>query len=155
MNLHNKLNFSWRKKLPVIQQTQAAECGLTCVAMIANYYGHKIDMITLRRRFSTSLKGATLGDVMLVSHQLGLAGRALRLEIDELHKLRTPCILHWDMNHFVVLKAVTKKKIIIHDPARGRRELALDEVSSSFTGVALELLPSAKFEKNRRKNRCR
>lgn len=151
MNLHNKLNFSWRKKLPVIQQTQAAECGLTCVAMIANYYGHKIDMITLRRRFSTSLKGATLGDVMLVSHQLGLAGRALRLEIDELHKLRTPCILHWDMNHFVVLKAVTKKKIIIHDPARGRRELALDEVSSSFTGVALELLPSAKFEKKQEK----
>lgn len=151
MNLHNKLNFSWRKKLPVIQQTQAAECGLTCVGMIANYYGHKIDMITLRRRFPTSLKGATLGDVMLVSHQLGLASRALRLEIDELHKLRMPCILHWDMNHFVVLKAVTKKKIIIHDPARGRREVPIQEVSKSFTGVALELLPAASFEKKEEK----
>lgn len=151
MNLLEKLNFSWRSKLPVIQQTQAAECGLTCVGMIANYYGHKIDMITLRRRFSTSLKGATLGEVMLVSQQLGMSTRALRLEIEELHKLRMPCILHWDMNHFVVLKSVSKKKIVVHDPARGRREVPLDEVSTSFTGVALELLPAATFEKKEEK----
>ncbi len=151
MNLLEKLNFSWRNKLPVIQQTQAAECGLTCVGMIANYYGHRIDMITLRRRFSTSLKGATLGEVMLVSQQLGMSTRALRLEIEELHKLRLPCILHWDMNHFVVLKSVSKKKIVIHDPARGRREVALEEVSTSFTGVALELLPAATFEKKEEK----
>lgn len=151
MNLLEKLNFSWRNKLPVIQQTQAAECGLTCVGMIANYYGHKIDMITLRRRFSTSLKGATLGEVMLVSQQLGMSTRALRLEIEELHKLRMPCVLHWDMNHFVVLKSVSKKKIVIHDPARGRREVPLDEVSTSFTGVALELLPAATFEKKEEK----
>ncbi len=151
MNLLEKLNFSWRNKLPVIQQTQAAECGLTCVGMIANYYGHRIDMITLRRRFSTSLKGATLGEVMLVSQQLGMSTRALRLEIEELHKLRMPCILHWDMNHFVVLKSVSKKKIVIHDPARGRREVPLDEVSTSFTGVALELMPAASFEKKEEK----
>lgn len=151
MNLLEKLNFSWRNKLPVIQQTQAAECGLTCVGMIANYYGHRIDMITLRRRFSTSLKGATLGEVMLVSQQLGMSTRALRLEIEELHKLRLPCILHWDMNHFVVLKSVSKKKIVIHDPARGRREVPLDEVSTSFTGVALELMPAAAFEKKEEK----
>ncbi len=151
MNLLEKLNFSWRNKLPVIQQTQAAECGLTCVGMIANYYGHRIDMITLRRRFSTSLKGATLGEVMLVSQQLGMSTRALRLEIEELHKLRLPCILHWDMNHFVVLKSVSKKKIVIHDPARGRREVPLDEVSTSFTGVALELMPAATFEKKEEK----
>lgn len=151
MNLLEKLNFSWRNKLPVLQQTQAAECGLTCVGMIANYYGHKIDMITLRRRFSTSIKGATLADVMMVSQQLGMSTRALRLDIDELHKLRMPCILHWDMNHFVVLKAVTKKKIILHDPARGLREVPFDEVSTSFTGVALELMPATNFEKKEEK----
>ncbi|HAT8013594.1 peptidase domain-containing ABC transporter [Citrobacter rodentium] len=151
MNLLEKLDFSWRKRLPVIQQTQAAECGLTCTGMIANYYGYKIDMITLRRRFSTSLKGATLADIMQVSQQLGMSTRALRLEIDELHKLSMPCILHWDMNHFVVLKEVTKKKIIIHDPSRGRREVALSEVSKSFTGIALELIPNADFVKKEEK----
>lgn len=151
MNLLEKLNFSWGKRLPVIQQTQASECGLTCVGMIANYYGHKIDMITLRRRFSTSLKGATLSDIMQVSQQLGMSARALRLEIDELHKLKLPCVLHWDMNHFVVLKEVGKKKIVIHDPSRGRREVMLDEVSKSFTGIALELLPGASFVKKEEK----
>ncbi|MGU3521607.1 peptidase domain-containing ABC transporter [Enterobacteriaceae bacterium C23F] len=151
MNLLEKLNFSWGKRLPVIQQTQASECGLTCIGMIANYYGHKIDMITLRRRFSTSLKGATLSDIMQVSQQLGMSARALRLEIDELHKLKLPCVLHWDMNHFVVLKEVGKKKIVIHDPSRGRREVMLDEVSKSFTGIALELLPNANFVKKEEK----
>ncbi|SNY61430.1 peptidase domain-containing ABC transporter [Enterobacter sp. CC120223-11] len=151
MNLLEKLNFSWGKRLPVIQQTQASECGLTCVGMIANYYGHKIDMITLRRRFSTSLKGATLSDIMQVSQHLGMSARALRLEMDELQKLKLPCVLHWDMNHFVVLKEVGKKKIVIHDPSRGRREVMLDEVSNSFTGIALELLPNASFVKKEEK----
>ncbi|YCH30536.1 peptidase domain-containing ABC transporter [Erwinia sp. D4-22] len=145
MKFLDALNFSWRRKLPVMQQTQATECGMTCVGMIANYFGHGIDMVTLRKRFPTSLKGATLADVMLIARQLGMAGRALRLELDELEKLRCPCILHWEMNHFVVLKSVSKEKITIHDPARGKRDIPLDEVSRCFTGIALELLPGATF----------
>lgn len=145
MKFLEALNFGWCRQLPVMQQTQATECGLTCVGMIANYFGHAIDMVTLRKRFPTSLKGATLADVMLIAHQLGMAGRALRLELDELGKLRRPCILHWEMNHFVVLKSVAKGKITIHDPARGKRDVPMDEVSRSFTGVALELLPAATF----------
>lgn len=141
------LNFGWQRKLPVMQQTQATECGLTCVGMVANYFGHGIDMVTLRKRFPTSLKGATLADVMLIAHQLGMAGRALRLELDELGKLRRPCILHWEMNHFVVLKSVAKDKITIHDPARGRRDVPMEEVSRCFTGIALELLPGATFSR--------
>ena len=145
MKFLEALNFGWRRKLPVMQQTQATECGLTCVGMIANYFGHSIDMVTLRKRFPTSLKGATLADVMLIAHQLGMAGRALRLELDELGKLRRPCILHWEMNHFVVLKSVSKDKITIHDPARGKRDVPMEEVSRCFTGVALELLPGSTF----------
>lgn len=145
MKFLTALHFGWRRKLPVMQQTQATECGLTCVGMIANYFGHGIDMVTLRKRFPTSLKGATLADVMLIAHQLGMAGRALRLELDELDKLRRPCILHWEMNHFVVLKSVAKDKITIHDPARGRRDVPVEEVSRCFTGIALELLPGATF----------
>lgn len=147
MKFLEALSFGWRRKLPVMQQTQATECGLTCVGMIANYYGHGIDMVTLRKRFPTSLKGATLADVMLIAHQLGMAGRALRLELDELVKLRRPCILHWEMNHFVVLKSVSKEKITIHDPARGKRDIPMEDVSRCFTGIALELLPGAAFSR--------
>lgn len=147
MDLFHKLNLSFRQKLPVLRQTQAAECGLTCIGMIAGFYGHHIDMVSLRQRFPTSLKGSTLSNVMSFAQNLGLGSRAVRLELDELNKLNLPCILHWDMNHFVVLKGIRKDKLIIHDPARGVRTVPMDEVSASFTGVALELYPAATFEK--------
>ncbi|UCF23404.1 MAG: peptidase domain-containing ABC transporter [Ralstonia sp.] len=147
MSFLSGLHFGWRRRLPMMLQTQAAECGLACVGMIGNYYGHDFDLASLRRRFIMSLKGATLADVMLVAHRLGMASRALRLELDELDQLRRPCILHWDMNHFVVLKRVTKTKITIHDPAQGIRDVPMDEVSKHFTGVALELMPSTQFKR--------
>ncbi|KVC93684.1 ABC transporter [Burkholderia ubonensis] len=149
MSILNALRFGWGRRLPVILQTQAAECGLACVGMVAGYFGHDIDMMHLRQRFNTSLKGATLGDVMRIAQRLGLASRALRLELDELGQLRRPCILHWEMSHFVVLKRVERDHVVIHDPARGACKVPMDEVSRCFTGVALELLPTAGFERKR------
>jgi len=151
--LKEKLNFKWFNRLPLIRQSQAAECGLACLGMIANYYGHEIDMITLRRQFATSLKGATLADVIAMAQQLNMSSRALRIDLEELSKLRTPCILHWDLNHFVVLKRVRGNKITLHDPARGIRVLTLKEASAAFTGVALELIPSSTFEAKEEKAR--
>ncbi len=147
MLLTEKLNFHWFNGLPVIRQSHATECGLACLGMIANYHGHEIDMITLRRRFATSLKGATLADVITMAQQLiNMSSRALRVELEELSKLRTPCILHWELNHFVVLKRLRDNKIVLPDPARGIRELTFKKASTAFTGVALELLPTATFE---------
>lgn len=153
MLLLEKLNFSWFNRLPLIRQSQATECGLACLSMIAHYHGHEIDMIGLRGQFTTSLKGATLADVISVAQQLNLQSRALRIELDELSKLRLPCILHWEMSHFVVLKRVHGNKLILHDPARGIREVPLKEAASAFTGVALELLPSASFAPRQEKAR--
>lgn len=153
MQLLEKLNFKWFNRLPLIRQSQAAECGLACLGMIANYHGHEIDMITLRRQFSTSLKGATLSDVIGIAQQLNMSSRALRVDLEELSKLRTPCILHWELNHFVVLKKVRGNKITLHDPARGIREVTFKEASETFTGVALELVPSSTFEVKEEKTR--
>ena len=127
-------------------QTQATECGLACVGMIGNYHGHDLDLASLRRRCALSLKGTSLTGVMQIADRLGMTARPLRLELDELNQLRRPCILHWDLNHFVVFKHAGKNKITIHDPAQGIRDVPMDEVSKRFTGVALELLPSAAFQ---------
>jgi len=151
--LLEKLNFKWFNRLPLIRQSQATECGLACLGMIANYYGHEIDMITLRRQFATSLKGATLADVIAMAQQLNMSSRALRIDLEELSKLRTPCILHWELNHFVVLKKVQGNKVTLHDPARGLRVMTLKEVSTAFTGVALELIPTSTFEVKEEKAR--
>ncbi len=132
-------------RVPVILQTEAAECGLACLAMVASAHGHRTDLPSLRRRFSLSAKGATLGDLVRMADSLQLNSRALRAELDELAQLQTPCILHWDLNHFVVLVSLKRGVALIHDPARGLRRLTLDEVSRHFTGVALELQPSPGF----------
>ena len=139
------LQFGWHRRLPVMLQTEAAECGVACLAMVANFHGHDVDLAGLRRRFSTSLKGATLARLMAMAGQLGLTCRPLKLELEELAQLKTPCVLHWDLNHFVVLKRVGKRSVVIHDPACGIRKLSLREVSAHFTGVALELSPAADF----------
>ena len=131
----------------MILQSEAAECGLACVAMIANHYGHQLDLTTLRSRYSVSLKGANLQQLMILANQLALASRALKLEVDELAKLQKPCILHWEMNHFVVLTKVHRNSITILDPAIGERRVSLAEVDKAFTGVALELTPTSEFKK--------
>jgi ATP-binding cassette subfamily B protein RaxB len=138
------LNFGSRK-LPSILQTEAAECGLACLAMIASYHGHRIDLNTLRRRHPVSLKGVTLRGLIQVATQLNLACRPLRFELEGLKQLRLPAIVHWDMNHFVVLKAITGRSLVIHDPACGVRSLPLAEASKHLTGVALEISPAEGF----------
>lgn len=140
------LKFSSFNRLPVILQTEVAECGLACLAMIATYHGHEIDLTTLRLRYPISLRGTTLHQIIQTAEKMNYACRPLRLELEEMDQLQTPCILHWDMNHFVVLKKVTKSGIVIHDPAQGERIYQFSEVSKHFTGVALELMPTSEFK---------
>lgn len=151
MTFLDNLNLGFSKKLPSILQTEAAECGLASLAMVAAFHGYQTDLSTLRAKHSISLKGATLTDVMRIATTLGLQTRPLRLEIDEMQELQTPSILHWNLNHFVVLKKATRTGIDIHDPARGRRTLKYAEVSEQFTGVALELAPGIEFKKKEEK----
>src|SRR5262245_35121568 len=113
----NPLSFDGRGRLPAIVQAEAAECGLACLAMVASYHGCRTDLNTLRRRYPASLKGVTLRGLVQVATHLHLACRPLRFELGHLRQLRLPAILHWDMNHFVVLKAVTRKGVVVHDPA--------------------------------------
>ncbi|MBK9082486.1 MAG: peptidase domain-containing ABC transporter [Rhizobiales bacterium] len=132
---------------PMVLQTEAAECGLACIAMLAGRHGRALDLPGLRRRFNASLKGATLHDLSRLGGELGLATRGLRLELGDLPRLRLPCILHWNHNHFVVLTEVRARDVVILDPSFGRRTVPLDEVSRRFTGVALEAWPTERFEK--------
>jgi len=139
--------LAWRsaRRLPLCLQTEAAECGLASLVMIAGWHGYRVDLATLRQRHPLSIKGVTLAHLIQVSGRLGLAGRPLRLELAELPQLATPCVLHWDLNHFVVLREASARAIVIHDPAAGVRRLSMEEASRHFTGIALELSPTGEF----------
>ena len=155
MELLGELQFGGRRRLPLFLQTEAAECGLASVGMVAHFHGHRIDLATLRRRFTVSLKGATLAYLMQIAGRLHLAPRPLRLELEEIAHLRAPCILHWDQNHFVVLKSVDARGVVIHDPAFGIRRLTTAELSKHFTGIALELTPTSDFTPSDERRRVR
>ena len=139
------LRFRSRGYLPLVRQSEAAECGLACLAMVATFHGHRVDINTLRRRYPVSLNGVTLRSLIQVAIHMGLVSRPLRFELGHLRQLRLPAILHWDMSHFVVLKSVDRKGITIHDPATGIKFLTEGEASKHLTGVALELTPAEGF----------
>lgn len=149
------LNLSGWRRLPIFRQSTVAECGLACVAMIAAYFGSGSDLDALRRRHGVSAKGATLDSIARLGASLGFSARAVRCDLAELQCLQMPCILHWEFNHFVVLKKATRKGLIVHDPACGQVRTSLDEAGRRFTGVALELTPSTAFQRRRPVKRLR
>jgi ATP-binding cassette subfamily B protein RaxB len=138
---------SWnqRRALPLVLQTETAECGLACLAMIGCFHGHEVDLVSLRHRFSTSMQGVHLARLIEIADALGFESRPLRVELEDLPQAQLPCILHWDLNHFVVLKRVSRRGLDIHDPAHGRRFVPIKEAGKHFTGILLELTPGHDF----------
>ena len=143
------------RRTPLILQTETAECGLACLAMIAGRYGHRVDLPALRQSYNLSLRGTTLQDLVRIASGMRLATRALRAELKHLRGLRLPCVLHWDHNHFVVLIRVRGRRIVIHDPAVGRRNVPMQEVNKRFTGIVLEGWPTESFERKTERARVR
>ena len=155
MDYLNRLSFGFSRKLPVVLQTEIAECGLACLVSILRYHGFDTDLRTLRQKYTLSLKGANMADIVRFGNDLNLTSRALRLELEELPNLRLPCVLHWDLNHFVVLESVGADHITVMDPATGRRKVKMTEVSRKFTGVALEMWPNTQFEEKKEKQQIK
>ncbi|MEZ8657113.1 peptidase domain-containing ABC transporter [Vibrio splendidus] len=136
-----RLQIGFTRKIPLFYQSEAAECGLACIGMVAEYWGHKLNLTHLRSEMKVSLNGSTLSDLMKMAGKLDLNSRPLRVDLDDIKHATTPCILHWDLNHFVVLVKVSTKYFYIHDPSVGRRRLTVTEFSKHFTGVILEVKP--------------
>ncbi|MDZ7827255.1 MAG: ABC transporter transmembrane domain-containing protein [Gammaproteobacteria bacterium] len=134
-------------RTPLVMQAEQHECALACLAMVAGYHGRGPDLPALRVMGGDGGRGAGLRDLMQLAEGMGMHARPLRLEPGELRRLRTPAILHWDLDHFVVLDGAGWRGVTVLDPARGRRRLSLAEAGEHLTGVALELIPGPDFER--------
>lgn len=146
MQLSDYIDFK-SSKLPVFVQSEVAECGITCLAMIAYYHGYKINMLAMRQKYPVGIQGTTVKQILKVADDIGLSGRVLKLELGQLAKVKGPAILHWNFNHFVTLNSVNRHGIVIHDPAKGKIKLDWNQVSEAFTGIVIELTPSSNFER--------
>lgn len=136
--------------MEVVLQSESSECGLACLTMVAGEFGCHMSLFEMRQRFSTSLKGINLNTLIGMADRIGLQGRPVRVDLDAIEDLELPCILHWDLNHFVVLERLRGGRATILDPAKGRRTLSLKQVSEHFTGVALELSARSDFRKKKK-----
>lgn len=146
-NVSQLLSFSSKPRLNIIMQAEASECGLACVTMLANFHGNQISLDKLRQVSPISNQGSNLTQLMQLGDLLGFSCRALKVQLSELKELQRPCILHWNFQHFVVLKKMTKGYCEIADPALGLRKLTIHQVNEAFTGIAVEMQPNTKFQK--------
>jgi len=142
-----QLEFGWSRKIEPIYQAQASECGLACVAMLLNYYGHATTIAQLRLSGISSSRGTTLRGLIELASLCGMQSRPLSVELDDLSDLRLPAIVHVRGDHFAVIEKVGRGKVVVVDPAVGRRKISLGEFSKIFTGAALECFPNSKFAK--------
>ena len=150
-----QLGFWSRSRVRLVRQTEVSECGLACLAMVANFHGLDIDLGSLRRRFQPSMRGASMKSLIAIADQMGFACRAVRLPLDEVGNLNLPAVLHWDLNHYVVLERVKRDRALIQDPEGTSKWYDLKDLSKFFTGVALELRPADNFEPADKRERLR
>lgn len=141
------LSYSGKHRVQLVMQSEVAECGLACIAMISSFHGYKINLPALRKQVALDASGMNLSQLMEVASSLNLSCRALKCPVNEINQLKLPCVLHWDMEHFVVLTGVNKKAIYVNDPAFGERKLSIHEFCKSYTGIALEITPTSSFQK--------
>lgn len=134
------------RRLPILYQSENAECALACVAMIAWYHGYRTDVATLRQLSRLSNRGATLADLLSVAAVARLEARVVEVAPESLSRLQTPAILHWDMSHFVVVRRVGRRRITIHDPGRGIVSVPMAEIGQHLSGIAVEFSTAPNFE---------
>lgn len=142
-----------KRRLPMIFQSESSECGLACIAMVAAYYGRDITVSALRSRFAVSLRGLSLRGVLSTASSLGLTSRVCRCEPGDLRRITLPALLHWDLQHIVVLRRVSRDRFFILDPGHGPCSFTRAELSKRFTGFVVEMVPDEGFTKARQKSR--
>lgn len=139
-------------KTPTVFQMEATECGAASLSMIFSYYGKFVPLEQMRIETGVSRDGCNAGNIMRAAKRFGLECRGFRREPDALKEIETPCIIHWNFNHFVVFEGFKGDYAYLNDPAVGRRKLTFEELDEGFTGIVLTFKVTDSFTKEKKKN---
>ncbi|MCX7596277.1 MAG: cysteine peptidase family C39 domain-containing protein, partial [Fischerella sp.] len=137
---------------PFYAQQSASDCGAACLVMIGNYWGKRFSVNRLRDMTNVSRSGASLRAIATAAESLGFATRPVRASFDKLAEQPLPAIAHWEGKHFIVVYEITKKHVIVGDPAIGQRTLTPKEFQKGWTGYALLLQPTALLKDAKEEN---
>jgi ATP-binding cassette subfamily B protein len=140
-------------RIPYIPQLEAADCGAACLAMVAGYHGRIVELEEARAAVGSARGGVSAFDLVEAGRRLGLIGRGVSLEVDEVNLLPRGAILHWGFDHFVVLDRIERRGVRVVDPSAGVRLHPWRRFKEEFTGVALTFEPGDQFVKGGAKPR--
>ena len=133
------------KKVPMVMQMEAVECGAASLAMILAYYGKWLPLEQVREACSVSRDGSSMKNILLAAKTYGLEPSAYKVSAEDLSGME-PAIIHWNFEHFVVFKGMRKGKAYLNDPGIGPVEIPMDEFRRSFTGVAMTFELTDRFQ---------
>ena len=133
--------------IPFVQQMQWTDCGAASLAMVMAFHGKVAPLAEVRDAMGIGRDGVSAKAILETADRYGLQGRAIKVDVAQLPMLPRGCILHWEFNHFVVFDRLVKGGVRIVDPAVGPRDVKLADFGKQFTGVALDLAPTARFTK--------
>ncbi|MER2151339.1 MAG: cysteine peptidase family C39 domain-containing protein, partial [Candidatus Limivicinus sp.] len=133
-------------KVPLIMQMEYVECGAASLAMILAYHGKYVPLEQVRRDCGVSRDGSKASNLMTAAENYGLVAEGYRWSVESvMTKAHIPCIIHWNMAHFVVLRGFGKNKAYLNDPGLGEITVSMEEFNRSFTGIVLEFRPGDNF----------
>jgi NHLM bacteriocin system ABC transporter peptidase/ATP-binding protein len=124
-------------KTPTIQQMERTECGAVCLGIILGYFGRWETLEILRIACGVSRDGSRAGNVVRAARRYGLVADGYKIDIDAIREVKTPFVVFWSFDHFIVVEGVGRSKVWINDPAVGRRSIAWSEFDRNYTGIAL------------------
>ena len=136
-------------KVPVVLQLEALECGAASLAMVMAYYGKWVPLEQVRIDCGVSRDGSKAKNIYKAAEHYGFKVKAFSMSPESLkEKGQFPCIIHWNMNHFVVLNGFQGKCVFLNDPAKGTVKISWEEFDKAFTGVVL--IPTRRAKAQRR-----
>jgi ABC-type bacteriocin/lantibiotic exporter with double-glycine peptidase domain len=137
------------KKVPFIEQMEHSECGLASLAMVFAFHGKYVSLAELRERFGVPKGGTSLYQLMIIGTEYGLDVKGFKATKEALQDMPLPLIIHWENKHYIVLESISNKRIVVVDPALGRRSISHKEFDEKFTGFTLRLVPTESFTKEK------
>ena len=137
-----------RKKTPFIMQMEAVECGAAALAIVMGYYGHFVPLSQLRQECGVSRDGSKASNILKAARRFGMIAKGYSKGLNKVRDVKTPFIVFWEFNHFIVIEGFTKEFVYVNDPAHGHRRLSWETFSEGFTGVILAIEPGDNFKKS-------
>jgi ATP-binding cassette, subfamily B, bacterial len=147
--IRQRLGFG-RRRVPFVRQIGSNDCGAAAIAMVLRYHGRRVGVSELSRMLGPTHGGSSVEAMVRLGEHYGMHGRAVHVDLEDLDVLPIGTVLHWDFRHFVVFERATRSRVVVVDPAQGRRSVGAAAFRRSLTGVAIVFEPATTFERDTR-----